>query len=115
MALLIGAVLGFLSGLIGVGGGIFLTPLILLLGWCRAKTAAAVSAVFILVNSLAGLAGNFSSIHHLPTCLPSLLIAVFAGGMVGAIWGSGHAQNLHIRRVLALVLVIASVKMIVTL
>lgn len=114
LALLIGGILGFVSGLIGVGGGIFLTPLMLLLGWCHPKTAAAVSAAFILVNSFSGLAGNMSSISHLPSSLPVLLIAVLAGGWVGATWGSGRAQNLQIRQALALVLVIAAVKMVVT-
>src|SRR5687767_3970371 len=67
LALVIGAVIGLLSGLVGVGGGIFLTPVLLLMNWSEAKTAAANSALFIFVNSAAGLAGNYAQVSVLPS------------------------------------------------
>lgn len=112
--LAVGGVLGFLSGLIGVGGGIFLTPLMLLSGWCRPKTASSVSALFILVNSIAGLCGNLKSLFHLPHEMPWFLCAVLCAGWIGSRWGSGAATNRYIRQALALGLIIAAVKMIVT-
>jgi len=112
--LAIGATLGFISGLIGVGGGIFLTPLMLLGGWCRPKVASAVSALFILVNSISGLCGNLKSLTHLPMMMPWLLCSVVCAGWIGSRWGSGAATNRYIRQALALGLVIAAVKMIIT-
>lgn len=109
-----GAGIGFLSGLVGVGGGIFLTPLMLFGGWCRPKTASAVSALFIFVNSAAGLLGKPGSIAKIPPEFPWFLAAVLAFGAAGSFWGSGLATNLHLRRALAAVLVIAAVKMVVT-
>jgi uncharacterized membrane protein YfcA len=107
-----GISIGFFSGLIGVGGGIFLTPLLLICGWADVKTAAAVSAPFIFVNSAAGLfgypdvAGNLISSWHL------YAIAVVAGGFVGARWGSGLGKPVHMRPILALVLVLAAAKLV---
>ena len=66
MALILGAVIGLLSGLVGVGGGIFLTPVLLLMNWSETKTAAGVSALFIFVNSASGLAGNYGQVSVLP-------------------------------------------------
>src|SRR5690606_35472397 len=83
-----GAALGFLSGLVGVGGGIFLSPLLLLAGWAGVRETAAVSAVFILVNSAAGLAGQLSSRPELPAALPLWALVVTAGGLVGSHYGS---------------------------
>lgn len=109
-----GAVIGFVSGLIGVGGGIFLTPLILFCRWADTKTAAAVSAPFIFINSAAGLLGHASSLHHLPGSWPWLATAVAAGGLLGSRWGSGLARPAQLRPVLALVLLVASVKLVLT-
>jgi uncharacterized membrane protein YfcA len=109
-----GAGIGFLSGLIGVGGGIFLTPLILFCGWADTKTAAAVSAPFIFVNSAAGLLGHVNSLHHLPASWPWLAAAVIAGGLLGSRWGSGVARPAQLRPALALVLFVASTKLILT-
>lgn len=109
-----GAAMGFLSGLIGVGGGIFLTPLLLLCRWADTKTAAAVSAPFIFVNSAAGLLGHVESLHHIPSGWPWWLVAVLAGGFVGARWGSRVAQPARLRPVLAAVLVLATVKLLIT-
>ncbi|MDF3059561.1 MAG: hypothetical protein K0R17_3776 [Rariglobus sp.] len=109
-----GALMGLASGLIGVGGGIFLTPLLLLMRWAGTKTAAAVSAPFIFVNSAAGLAGHSASLHHLPAVWPWLALAVVIGGFIGARWGSLHARSTQLRPALALVLGVACVKLVIT-
>lgn len=114
LVLLFGALMGLASGLIGVGGGIFLTPLLLLMRWSNPKTAAAVSAPFIFVNSAAGLAGHSASLHHLPPDWPLLALAVVAGGTIGARWGSGSARANQLRPVLALVLGLASLKLVIS-
>lgn len=106
-----GMAIGLLSGLIGVGGGIFLTPLLLLFRWAEPKTAAAVSAPFIFVNSAAGLAGHAASLHQLPAAWPWLALTVVAGGLLGARWGSRVAGAAQLRPALAVVLIIAAVKL----
>jgi uncharacterized membrane protein YfcA len=110
--ILTGAAMGLASGLIGVGGGIFLTPLLLLCGWADTKTAAAVSAPFIFVNSAAGLLGHAGAIHHLPPTWPWWVVAVITGGLAGSRWGSRMARPTHLRPVLVAVLAIASVKLL---
>lgn len=107
-----GAVLGFLAGLTGTGGGIFLTPLLLLAGWATPKTAAAASIVFIAGNSLAGLIGFASKDGALPWHLASLLPFALAGGFIGSRLGSYHFSPPTIRRLLATVLLIASFKLL---
>jgi uncharacterized membrane protein YfcA len=109
-----GAGIGFVSGLTGTGGGIFLTPLLLFMAWADAKRAAAVSALFVLLNSISGLAGNFSASKALPAFLVPLLIAAGLGGMVGAYFGSRRLQPHGIKKLLALVLLIAGLKLILT-
>ncbi len=109
---LAGAVIGLISGLIGVGGGIFLTPLLLLCGWCGTKTAAAVSAPFIVINSMTGLAANPSLLQHLPPAWPLLAACVVGGGFLGARWGSGLARIPQFRTALGAVLLIASAKLL---
>ena len=112
VALSLGAGLGLLAGLTGTGGGIFLTPLLLHLRWARTKTAAAVSALFILVNSAAGLAGNIASTRHCPVFAWVLAAAAVLGGTTGSYWGSRHLQPATIKRCLAAVLLIAGTKLI---
>lgn len=112
LAILLGAFIGFLSGLTGVGGGIFLSPLLLLMGWADTRRTAGVSAAFILVNSIAGLLGNFSNVQALPSALPYFALAAVVGGLAGSEFGSRRLANVTIRRLLALVLVVAGVKMI---
>ena len=111
-ALAIGAVIGLLSGLVGVGGGIFLTPVLLLMNWSGAKTAAGVSAMFILVNSIAGLAGNYGQLSTLPANVWLWVFAAVIGGVVGSKLGAKRFDSITLRRVLALVLVFAGVKLL---
>ena len=113
-AIPVGGALGLLAGLTGTGGGIFLTPLLLLMRWARAKNAAAVSALFILVNSASGLLGNISSTKKLPTFAFVLAAAAIAGGSVGAYLGSHRFDAGTIKRLLAIVLLIAGTKLIFT-
>lgn len=107
-----GAVLGLLSGLTGTGGGIFLTPLALLLGWGRTKEVAAVSVVFILVNSVSGLTGLLKSGGGVPDFVRPLMAAALIGGTAGAHLGARRLPAPAIKRVLAVVLVIAGLKLI---
>lgn len=109
-----GSLIGFVSGLIGVGGGIFLTPLLLFCAWARLKEAAAVSAPFIFVNSAAGLLGNLGSLAKLPPEMPWWLLAALIGGIVGARWGSRVAKPNQLRPTLAAVLAVAVVKLLLT-
>ncbi len=111
IALICGATIGLISGLTGVGGGIFLTPLLLFMNWAEPRTASAVSAPFILVNSIAGLFGNFSSMGALPNSILLWGIAAGIGGYIGAAYGSRQTSNVILKRLLALVLVIAGLKM----
>jgi uncharacterized membrane protein YfcA len=114
VALPVGAGLGLLSGLTGTGGGIFLTPLLLAMRWAKTKSAAAVSAVFILLNSIAGLLGNISNTRQFPAfAIPFALIALFAG-LAGSYLGSTRFPQTTIKRLLALVLVIAGLKLLLT-
>jgi len=111
-ALVAGLAIGFLSGLTGVGGGIFLSPLILYLGWAETRATSGIAAPFILVNSIAGLLGHFSSVAQLPPNIPIWGVAVVLGGWIGASYGSRRAPPPVLRRLLALVLIVASVKLI---
>lgn len=112
MALLLGAFLGFFSGLIGIGGGIILSPVILLLHWANAKQTAAISAAFILVNSLAGLTG-FLSKNSMPEMeIVYMILAGIAGGLIGSYVGSYRIKELYLRYSLAVVLVFAGIKLI---
>lgn len=113
LAMVIGAAMGLLAGLTGVGGGIFLSPLLLMLGWAGTKQTSAVAAPFILVNSLAGLAAGFTMrISALPEQVWILALAVLAGGWAGAEYGSRRFANPIVRRFLAVVLVVAGTKMV---
>src|SRR6266700_4344086 len=114
MAISVGAGLGFLAGLTGTGGGIFLTPLLLFCQWAHIRQAAAVSALFILVNSIAGLAGYFTAVHSIPSLGVVLGAAAIVGGIFGSHLGSRHFPVRTISIILAIVLSIAGVKLIFT-
>ena len=113
LSMSIGAGLGALSGLTGVGGGIFLSPLLLILGWAGTKQTSAVAAPFILVNSIAGLVAGFAQrpVSPLDYAWP-LMGTVLIGGWMGAEYGSRRFSNPIIRRLLALVLGVAGGKMV---
>ncbi|MEX1147652.1 MAG: sulfite exporter TauE/SafE family protein [Sphingomonadales bacterium] len=111
LTLSIGAALGLLSGLTGVGGGIFLSPLVLLLGWAATRSASGVAAAFILVNSIAGLGGTAFSVGALPDALPVWAMAALAGCLIGTQLGTRTLSVPGIRYMLALVLVVAGMKM----
>ncbi|MBA2436036.1 MAG: sulfite exporter TauE/SafE family protein [Verrucomicrobiota bacterium] len=110
----LGGVVGLLSGLTGTGGGIFLTPLLLFFRWARIREAAAVSALFILVNSIAGLAGYFIAHRSVPSLGLILSGAAVVGGTAGSYFGSRRFPVRTISLVLAIVLVIAGTKLIFT-
>lgn len=107
-----GAVIGLLAGLTGTGGGIFLTPLMVLAGWTGTRLAAGTSGAFILANSLAGLAGLIGTAQPLPAALPLWIAVVVAGGAIGAWLGSQRLTILSLRRVLAFVLLLAAAKLL---
>ncbi|PYK07203.1 MAG: sulfite exporter TauE/SafE family protein [Verrucomicrobia bacterium] len=110
----VGAGLGFLSGLTGTGGGIFLTPLLLFCRWAHIRQAAAVSALFIWVNSVAGLVGYFTRVHSVPSLGLTLALAAIIGGIVGSHLGSRRFAVRVISLFLATVLFIAGTKLIFT-
>jgi uncharacterized membrane protein YfcA len=112
-AMAIGAAMGLLAGLTGVGGGIFLSPLLLMLGWAGTKQTSAVAAPFILLNSIAGLAAGFAAgAAALPGGIWVLVVAVLVGGWAGAEYGSRRLANPVVRRLLAVVLAVAGAKMV---
>ncbi len=113
LAMGIGFVIGLLSGMLGIGGGVILSPILLILGWATLKETAAISSLFIFVNSVAGLSGYFLDGKRFPTESFYLVpIAVF-GGMLGAYYGSGYFTNKVLKYVLATVILMASIKLIV--
>lgn len=110
--LLVGAAIGLLSGLSGVGGGIFLSPLLLLAGWADPRQTAGVSVAYVLVNSAAGLAGFVTAGGYVPMVAPLLALAAGAGGLAGAWYGSRRLAPLALRRLLAVVVALAALKML---
>jgi uncharacterized protein len=114
LAIFIGAVIGFLSGLIGIGGGIILSPVLLLLHWANMKQTAAISALFIFVNSLSGLAGQLTRGIHFTTDMYLYVVIAFIGGLAGAYYGSMKVKQGALKYLLATVLLIAAVKLLVT-
>lgn len=112
LSLLIGGTIGLLSGMIGIGGGIILSPILILLHWSNQKQTAAISALFIFVNSLSGLAGQLvEGVGFSPQMVLFVVIA-FAGGLAGAYFGAHRFNQKNIRNILAAVLLIAAVKLI---
>jgi len=111
-SLLIGAIIGLFSGMIGIGGGIILSPAILLLHWANMKQTAAVSALFIFVNSLAGLAGIFTTGFEYKPEIVWMIVIAFSGGLAGSYLGAKKLNHLFLKRLLAVVLLMASVKLL---
>lgn len=111
LGILLGAGIGFLAGLTGTGGGIFLSPIIVFMAWTDLRTASGCAAVFILGNSIAGLLGNVSVVQALPAELPVYVVAVVLGAVVGTSFGTKFAI-IYIQRTLGIVLLIAGMKLI---
>lgn len=109
-----GAALGLLAGLTGTGGGIFLSPLIILFGWEDARKTSGIAAAFIVLNSAAGLLGNLASVQRLPPELPILAAAVFAGALLGTWLGVSRLPRHRLLQGLAIVLIIAALKLLLT-
>jgi uncharacterized membrane protein YfcA len=114
IALVCGAAIGLLSGLTGTGGGIFLSPLLLTLGWAKTKESSGVSAAFILVNSIAGIIGLLTKPVTFPAMLPYWSLAAVLGGFVGSELGTKGLDIAALRRVLAVVVAIAAFKLMLT-
>jgi hypothetical protein len=112
LSLIIGAVIGLLSGLIGIGGGIILSPVVLLLRWADQKQTAAISALFIFVNSLSGLFGQVTKGIHFSTDMVAFVIIAFAGGLLGAWFGAVRFNQNVLKYSLAAVLLMAVYKLI---
>ena len=111
-AVITGIIIGFLAGLTGTGGGIFLSPLIIFAGWTTTKGASGTVAIFIFFNSLFGLMGNITSLAVIPPTLPLYGGAALLGGIIGSRIGIHYFQHTAIKRTLGLVLLIASLKLI---
>lgn len=114
IALPIGGFLGFISGVTGVGGGIFLSPLLLLFNWTNMRGSAAIAAAFILVNSIAGIAGYATTANQWPSGIPVLAVTALVGGIIGSELCLRRLAPNRLRKVLAVVLAIAGTKMILT-
>jgi uncharacterized protein len=109
---LMGAALGLVSGLTGVGGGIFLSPLLILTGWEETRRTAGASAAFILANSVSGLGGHLAAGRPIPSEVGILAPVAVAGGLIGAWLGATRLPTLVLRRLLAAVLVVAGLKLL---
>jgi uncharacterized membrane protein YfcA len=114
LSILIGAAIGFLSGLIGIGGGIILSPVLLLLKWANMKQTAAISALFIFVNSLSGLAGQLQKGINFSPDMYAYVVVAFVGGICGAYFGSLKFKQNILQYLLAIVLIVASYKLLFT-
>jgi uncharacterized membrane protein YfcA len=112
LAVVVGAMIGFVSGLLGIGGGIFLGPVLLLTGWAETRPVMSVTAGFVLVNSMAGLVGNVSVMASLPGELPWWLLAAGVGGWLGAELSSRRLASRRLLQLLAVVLLLAAVRLL---
>ncbi|SEN42456.1 hypothetical protein SAMN04489859_1006152 [Paracoccus alcaliphilus] len=111
-ALVTGAIIGFVSGTTGTGGGVFLAPIILTMNWGTARQTAATTAVYNLINSFAALIGAYAAWDHIPSSLPAWLVAVAAGGTIGAYIGSRFLSDRWLRGILSFLLVMSGIKLI---
>jgi uncharacterized membrane protein YfcA len=114
LSLLIGAIIGFLSGLIGIGGGIILSPVLLMLKWTNQKQTAAISALFIFVNSLAGLGGQLSKGIVVESEMFIFAGIAFVGGSLGGWLGASRFNQQILKYLLAVVLLMAALKLLLT-
>jgi len=111
LVIFVGAILGLSAGLSGIGGGVFLSPILVFLGWCSVRQCGAVAAGFILLNSVSGLAGFLTTHSYSPTGLGWLLLAAFAGCLIGSEMATHRSREETLLKLLSAVLVIAGVKM----
>ena len=111
LSLLLGAGIGFTGGLIGMGGGILLSPILLLTNWASPQLTAGTIAVFVLVNSISGLLGHWSVSMHLPPQLPIWGVVALVGGWIGAEIGSRRLSASFLRRMLGLILLVSGSRM----
>jgi len=114
LLIVLGLIIGLLSGLLGIGGGIILSPILILLGWCTVKQTAGVSAIFIFVNSLAGLLGKSFSTLQFSENIVQMLIFTIIGGGLGGFFGAKKFKIQWIQYTLALVLIMACFKLFTT-
>jgi uncharacterized membrane protein YfcA len=114
IALLLGAIIGFLSGLMGIGGGILLSPILLMLSWATQKQTAGISALFIFVNSIAGLAGQMTTGLEIEPDMLNYMVVAITGGVTGAWLGSVKFNKRMLSQALSAVLLLASLKLILT-
>jgi uncharacterized membrane protein YfcA len=108
----VGAALGLLAGVVGIGGGVFLAPVLLLTGWASAKRAAATASLFIFVNSAAGLGGQFAKGVYVNEMVIPLVLAVWLGGQIGSRAGAYHLPMVGVRRLLATLIMVVSVRLL---
>lgn len=113
-ALLIGAIIGLVSGTTGTGGGIFLAPVILAMNWSSVRQTAAVTAAYNLLNSVAALGGAYQIYDAIPEALPIWLVAVAAGGTLGAFIGSRYLPDSALRYILAIILLVSGLKLVLS-
>ncbi|WP_295201845.1 sulfite exporter TauE/SafE family protein [uncultured Chryseobacterium sp.] len=114
IAVITGGIIGFLSGMIGIGGGIILSPVLLLLQWTNQKQTAAISAAFIFVNSLAGLGGMLTQGISFTGNMLMYIVLAFTGGLLGAYFGAKRFNQNVLKYILAVVLLMASYKLLFT-
>jgi uncharacterized protein len=114
LSLIIGAIIGFISGVIGIGGGILLSPILLMLKWTDQKQTAAISSLFIFVNSLAGLIGQKTTDLHFDITMIGYVVVAFVGGFCGAYFGAMKFNQDVLKRLLALGLALAVYKLVFT-
>lgn len=114
VGLLLGGGIGFLSGLVSIGGGIFLSPILHFMRWDKARKISALASVFILVNSISGLLGQWSRAVTIDMqfVLP-MVVAVFVGGQIGSRWGAKKFNPIHIRRVTAVLILVAGINILI--